>query len=67
ACGALFRPETMLNPQPRMGDSPLQWVEVESLFLKVAHPDQLLRRMAASGAPASIIEVIARFLERENG
>ncbi len=66
ACGALFRPEAMLNPQARMGDSPLQWVEVESLFLKVANPDQLLRRMAASGAPASIIEVIARFLEREN-
>lgn len=67
ACGALFRPETMLNPQPRMGDSALQWVEVESLFLKVAHPEQLLQRMAVSGAPASIIEVIARFLERENG
>lgn len=67
ACGALFRPETMLNPQPRMGDSPLHWVEVESLFLKVASPQQLLQRMAASGAPDSIIEVIARFLQRENG
>ncbi|WP_443698128.1 class I tRNA ligase family protein, partial [Pseudomonas sp.] len=67
ACGALFRPEAMLNPQPRMGDSPLHWVEVESLFLSVAHPEQLLQRMAACGAPASIIEVIARFLERENG
>ncbi|MGZ9706626.1 methionine--tRNA ligase [Pseudomonas sp. GNP013] len=67
ACGALFRPESMLNPQPRMGDSPLQRVEVESLFLKVADPEQLLHRMSASGAPASIIEVIARFLQRENG
>ncbi|MBN2975763.1 methionine--tRNA ligase [Pseudomonas sp. FP597] len=66
ACGALFRPEAMLNPQPRMGDSPLKWVEVESLFLKVANPDSLLRRMHASGAPPSIIEVISRFLEREN-
>ncbi|PUB37353.1 methionyl-tRNA synthetase [Pseudomonas sp. GV105] len=67
ACGALFRPEAMLDPQPRMGDSPLHWVEVESLFLTVAHPEQLLQRMATSGAPASIVEVIARFLERENG
>jgi len=55
----------MLDPQPRMGDSPLHWVEVESLFLTVAHPEQLLQRMATSGAPASIVEVIARFLERE--
>lgn len=67
ACGALFRPETMLNPQSRMGDSPLHWVEVETLFLKVANPAQLLERMTTSGAPASIIEVIARFLQRENG
>lgn len=67
ACGALFRPQDMLNPQPRMGDSPLQWVEVESLFLKVSDPQGLMQRMEKSGATAQIIEVIGRFLERENG
>ncbi len=67
ACGALFRPETMLNPRARLGDSPLRWVEVETLFLKVTDHKKLLQRMCAAGAPSSIVEVISRFLEREGG
>jgi methionyl-tRNA synthetase len=67
ACGAHFRPETMVEPQPRMGDTALEWREVESLFLRIDDQAALLRGTKAAGAPPRFLEVIRRFLAQEQG
>jgi len=66
-CGAHFRPESMLDPKPRVGDTELQWREVENLFLRVHDETELVRQILASGASERFVSVIRRFLEREQG
>ncbi|MEW6644985.1 MAG: methionine--tRNA ligase [Pseudomonadota bacterium] len=66
ACGALFRPEQMLTPQPRAGDTDLEWREVESLFLRITDRAALERGMESCGAPAAFARLIRRQLDREN-
>ncbi|TAM50373.1 MAG: methionine--tRNA ligase [Paraburkholderia sp.] len=65
ACGAHFRPESMVEPRARVGDEALEWREVESLFLRIDDQAALLRMIAASGAPPRFVEVVRRFLEQE--
>jgi len=67
ACGAHFRPESMLNPRPRMGDADLEWRETENIFLRVPDEAELVRRLQCSGAPEKFIAVVLRFLSRERG
>ncbi|ACD14710.1 methionine--tRNA ligase [Paraburkholderia fungorum] len=67
ACGAHFRPESMLNPGPRMGDADLEWRETENIFLRVPDEAELLRRLQCAGAPEKFIAVVLRFLARERG
>lgn len=67
ACGAHFRPETMRAPQARVGADDLEWREVENLFLRIPDPDDLERKIRACGAPEPFIEIIRRFLAREQG
>ncbi|WP_090812769.1 methionine--tRNA ligase [Paraburkholderia tuberum] len=67
ACGAHFRPESMLHPEPRMGDADLEWRETENLFLRVPDEAELLRRLQSAGAPEKFIAVVLRSLSRERG
>jgi methionyl-tRNA synthetase len=67
ACGAHFRPEAMVAPQPRMGDTEIEWRDVDSLFLRIPDAASLLRGLVARGIPPHIIGVIKRFTERERG
>ncbi|WP_242684450.1 methionine--tRNA ligase [Paraburkholderia hospita] len=67
ACGAHFRPEAMRAPEPRVGDTQLEWREVDSLFLRIVDEPALIDRVSASGAPLRFINVIRRFLAQENG
>jgi methionyl-tRNA synthetase len=66
ACGALFRPEQMLTPQPRAGDTDLEWREVESLFLRITDRAALERGMESCGAPDVFARLIRRQLDRED-
>lgn len=66
ACGALFRPEQMLDPQPRAGDTDLEWREVESIFLKITDRVALERGMESCGASAAFTGLVRRQLDREN-
>jgi len=65
ACGAHFKPEAMRNPRPRLGDAPLEWREVESLFLRISDVDRVLEHNQRAGASPEIIAVIQRYLASE--
>jgi methionyl-tRNA synthetase len=67
ACGAHFRPESMLDPRPRLGDADLEWRQIESLFLLVRDQQDIVQRIKAAGAPEAFIEVVRRFLASEHG
>lgn len=67
ACGALFQPQHMLDPRPRLGDTDLEWREVESLFLPVVNQAALIQRIETYGAPLQFVEIARRYLQRENG
>jgi len=67
ACGAHFRPESMLDPEPRMGDADLEWREVENVFLRVQDEADLVRRLRSAGVPETFVSVVLRFLARERG
>jgi methionyl-tRNA synthetase len=59
-CGALFRPETMLDPRPRLGDSPIEWREVETLFVRLDRDiDQYSDR---AGAPPQFAKSVERYV-----
>lgn len=66
ACGALFRPEQMLNPRPRADDAGLEWRQVESLFLRIGDEPDLERRMRSCGAPDAFITLVRRHLDQES-
>ncbi|MEU1880721.1 class I tRNA ligase family protein [Streptosporangium sp. NPDC020072] len=66
-CGGHFRPENLLEPQGPDGAGPLEWREISSLFLRVAEPEPLRRRMAEMRVPPRFQEAVERFLAREGG
>lgn len=67
ACGSFFRPETMVDPTPRLGDPDLEWREVDSLFLRIEDTCGLEQRMVEAGASDHFMSIARRFLQREKG
>jgi len=65
ACGAHFKPEAMRQPQDRLGESPLERRQVESLFLRVSDVERLIGDIGALGAPAAFIDVVRRHVTAE--
>lgn len=65
ACGAHFKPEAMRNPRPRLGDAPIEWRDVESLFLRISDVDRVLAHNRQAGASSDMIAVIQRYLAAE--
>jgi methionyl-tRNA synthetase len=67
ACGNFFRPETMVEPTPRLGDTNLEWREVDSLFLRIEDTYELEQKMIEAGASDHFISIARRFLQRDKG
>jgi methionyl-tRNA synthetase len=67
ACGAHFRPESIVDLEPRLGDASLELRAADNLFLRVHDQTALLKYVASTGAPDALAEVVRRFLDQEDG
>lgn len=65
ACGSHFKPGAMQEPKARLGDSPLEWREVESLFLRISNVERLIQHIGTVGVSAAFIDVINRYVASE--
>ncbi|WP_371734306.1 class I tRNA ligase family protein [Acidisphaera sp. S103] len=65
ACGAHFKPEAMVNPKPRLGDTSLESRAVASLYLKFPKFQRLLDHTNAAGVPPEYQEIVRRYIESE--
>ena len=65
ACGAHFKPEAMSQPRDRLGESPIERRQVESLFLRVSDVERLIEHISVLGAPTTFIDVVRRHVTAE--
>lgn len=64
-CGALFSPEAILEPRARLEDTPLEWRNVESLFLRLDDVPGLMRYAERAGAAPQCIEWVERCIRTQ--
>lgn len=65
ACGGHFKPQDMVKPYDRLGESELEWRDVDSLFLRIADVKELERRIVAAGGSGEFVNLILKHIDSE--
>lgn len=67
ACGNFFRPEAMVDPVARGGETDARYRDVESLFLRIEDPRALERTLEEAGVAPQYMKIVRQFLQSESG
>jgi methionyl-tRNA synthetase len=64
-CGFCFRPESILEPRPRLPQGSMVWKDVQCLYLRLADTAPLFTKMSKMGIPDEYHTLVRRYVQFE--